>query len=105
MTAVELLAQAAEMSRSHREPIYHKGRAGDQTMCSCLCWQNTFTYKDLPKKKAIFGWTTGEQTIAGAQEERAINTVEAKAHLNGTAAAREHSKDGNQRPSQRRKKN
>lgn len=82
------------MSRSHGEPIYYKGRAGDKTMCFCLCWQNAFTYKDFPKKKAIFGWITEEETIAGAQEERAITTVEAKAHHYGTAAAREHSKDG-----------
>lgn len=46
-------AQAAEMSRSHRETIYQKGRAGDKTMCFCLSWQNTFTYKDLSKKKSI----------------------------------------------------
>lgn len=91
MTAFELLAQAAEMSRSHGELIYHKGRAGDKTMCFCLCWQNTFTYKDFPKKKAIFGWITEEKTIAGAQEERAIDTVEAKAHHHGAAAARAQS--------------
>lgn len=93
MTALELLAQAAEMSRSHREPIYHKRRAGDKTMCFCLHQQNTFTYKDLPKKKAIFGWVTEEKTIAGAQEERGINAVEAKAHHHGTKAGQEHSKD------------
>jgi len=63
-------------------------------MCFCLWPQNSFTHKDFPKKKAIFGWITKEKTIAGAQEERAINTVEAKAHHHETAAAREHSKDG-----------
>lgn len=46
----------------------------------CLCWQNTFTYKDFPRKKAIFGWIVVEKTIAGAQEKRAINTVEPKTH-------------------------
>lgn len=61
-------------------------------MCFCLCWQNTFTYKDLPRKKAIFGWIIVEKTIAGAQEKRATNIVEPKAHPHRTAAAREHSK-------------
>lgn len=62
-------------------------------MCFCLCWQNTFTYKDLPRKKVIFGWVIVEKTIAGAQEKRAINIVEPKPHHHGTAAAREHGKD------------
>lgn len=61
-------------------------------MCFCLCWQNSFTYKGLPRKKTIFGWIIVEKTIAGSQENKAVNTVEPKAHHHGTAAARQHSK-------------